>query len=164
MMCFGDREPPKAKFDKSMIGAPTNFMHTAHGGQKGEDDQQDDSMGQLGSKGGYDLGGLTEEERLIIEESMGIIDLEKAKESNNHKGLSAVTLPIVGEQETADAPNGQAGATNDSKLVSVSLSKESTDAENSTEESTEDVHEEAESPGAENIEEAEATREGPNGE
>ncbi|XP_076356388.1 CDC42 small effector protein Spec2 [Tachypleus tridentatus] len=54
--CMTDQPPPKRRrrIDRSMIGSPTNFRHTAHVGSGDGSAQVNRLQNQMASKGGYE--------------------------------------------------------------------------------------------------------------
>lgn len=54
--CVTEQPPPKRRhrIDRSMIGSPTNFRHTAHVGSGDMNIHLDTLQNQMASKGGYE--------------------------------------------------------------------------------------------------------------
>ncbi|UXI18197.1 Dynactin subunit 4 [Sarcoptes scabiei] len=59
IQCFtcgiSDRPQTRRRIDRSMIGNPTNFRHTAHLGSSDMSNHIPSVQHQMASKGGYDL-------------------------------------------------------------------------------------------------------------
>lgn len=96
MACFAAPEPKRPKFDRSMIGKPTDFKHTNHFGR----DTDATALDSLGGKGGYVDGGLTEEEKAMLGD-MTVIDIQEAQDRH------AASLEVEKEKASGeDAENG----------------------------------------------------------
>ncbi|KAI2800977.1 E3 ubiquitin-protein ligase rad18 [Blomia tropicalis] len=52
--CVADRPPTRRRIDRSMIGNPTNFRHTAHVGSNDMSSHFRSLQHQMASKGGYE--------------------------------------------------------------------------------------------------------------